>query len=134
MAGVHAIFASGTAPLVQINNGSVYASATQPANATATLTFDNNGTYYGDGLSAVTWLLRGVAADYQIRATVQSGETPSGTLNTWMTADADYSWALSETTNESAISFCTLRIEIRNATTLLVLDYGDISILAEVFA
>jgi hypothetical protein len=77
-----------------------------------------------------TWLVSGVVGNYDVRATLQSGSAPTGgTLNTWENLASSRSWNL----NMGAIGVvvCTLLIEIRNATTLAVVDSASIILESE---
>ena len=72
----------------------------------------------------------GVGNDYDIRATLSSGSTPSsGTLNTWLNLSTTRSWGNSVGSNTSR--FTTLLIELRPAGGGSVLASGNVSINAE---
>jgi len=54
---------------------------------------DGVGTASVSYTDATTWLLSGAAGDYEVRATVTSGSTPSsGTIDTWMACSTTRTW------------------------------------------
>jgi hypothetical protein len=71
------------------------------------------------------WMTSGALANFECRATLQSGTTPnSGTLNTWLPLTTARSWTQ---ISGGAIVVTVLLIEIRNASTLAVLDSAVIT-------
>lgn len=54
---------------------------------------------------------------YECRATLQSGTSPSGTLNTWLALTSNRSWSLTRTT-VGTVS-CVILVEIRLGSTVL---------------
>lgn len=75
------------------------------------------------------WLAFGVTSNYEIKATVLSGDAPTGTLGSWLALSSNRAWTLSQ----SAVgdTTCTLLIEIRNALSLAVVDTATVTIYAE---
>jgi hypothetical protein len=64
-------------------------------------------------------------SNYEVRATLSSGDTPAGTLGSWL--DVGQTWGF------SAVSFdaeCVLFVEIRNKSTLVVAGSGDVHLFA----
>jgi hypothetical protein len=51
-------------------------------------------------------------SDYEIRATLNSGDTPTGTLSTWEALTTDRQWTLQTSTPLDVVT-CNLTIEIR---------------------
>ena len=78
-----------------------------------------------------TWLLSGAASDYEVRATLSSGTLSSGTTGTWQNLGTSRSWTVVDSTFDAIISEAIIVVEIRNATTLLVLDTATITLQAE---
>jgi len=77
------------------------------------------------------WLLTGSNSDYEARATLVSGSTPStGTLDSWLGLGTDRTWTLTSTSSAQSV----LTIEIRDATTLEVLDSATITLETESLA
>jgi hypothetical protein len=72
------------------------------------------------------WLTSGSASAVEVRATLQSGSTPSGTLNTWLNLGTTRSWTLSRT--GLGQSTCVLLIELRNAASGTVLDSATVTL------
>jgi hypothetical protein len=94
--------------------------AVAPTLAVATYQISNDGTARDqDGTVLETWLAVGAASDFQVRATLSSGSTPSGTLNTWLACSTTREWSI--TSSSPATVSCSLWVEIRNASTLAVL-------------
>lgn len=50
--------------------------------------------------------------DYEIRATLDSGDTPTGTIGSWEALSSDRQWTLQTSTPLDTVT-CTLTIEIR---------------------
>lgn len=71
------------------------------------------------------WLLLGVNSDYQVRATLQSGSTPSGTLGSWVSLNTTRQWVL--TRGSPGVSSCSLLIEIRKISNSQVIDSATIA-------
>lgn len=81
------------------------------------------------------WVTSGVPTDYQVRATSISydQEPPNGTFDTWLNFDFTREWIL-----ETYAGFygdyheknATILIEIRNATTLAIVDTATIVMLS----
>jgi hypothetical protein len=68
------------------------------------------------------WLSRpSLAANYEVRATYQSGEVPSGTLGTWLSCNTDRTWTVSSTLG-------VILVEIRSASTGAVLTSATINL------
>ena len=81
------------------------------------------GTYSTRG----TWLLDGSASDYDCRLTVDLDLTPSGSATgTWLNLGTTRAWTLSDTAPIGAARTSTCTIEIRDATTLDVLDSATV--------
>jgi hypothetical protein len=69
-------------------------------------------------------------ANYEVRATLNSGDTPSGSaLNSWLSLGTTRNWALIESGAGSSSS-CSLNVEIRRASDGTVLDSATISMSA----
>ena len=72
----------------------------------------------------------GVGNDYEVRATVQSGSTPStGTVNSWLALSSNRSW--SNQTNSNELRTTQLLMEIRPAGGGSTLSSGTVTITAE---
>lgn len=78
-----------------------------------------------------TWLISGVASDCEVRATVSSGSTPTGSATgSWLALSADRSWSLTKST--SGLDSSTLLIEVRNKNSLVVLDSATVKLIVSV--
>ena len=72
-------------------------------------TVDNNiDGVYTQVNSSTDWIIPNSAASsaYQIRATLNSGDTPDGTLGSWLALSSNREWTLTSTGS------CSLNIEI----------------------
>lgn len=79
-----------------------------------------------------TWLISGAGADYDIRCTVNSGDTPSGSATaTWLNLASARAWTLTDTSVLGGAKTNNLTIEIRDATTLVVLDSAIVTMSAD---
>lgn len=125
----------GGSGLVAISDHNSIAIRAYPTAATAAYKLDNDGIAYYKGpptsYTAISseWLLSGAVGDYETRATKVSGTTPTGTLGSWVALSTDREWVLTQSAAGS--SSCVLTVEIRNATTLEVLDTATITLWAE---
>ncbi len=66
------------------------------------------------------------AFNYQVRATVITGNTPTGTINTWLTCSTDIGWGLS--LSGVGNKYTQLLIEIRDSLTQTIRDTANIEI------
>ena len=92
--------------------------AISTADASVTLTVNSNGTWAGNGDFAPsgTWQVGGTAADYEVRLTLSSGTTPSGSdMATWLSCGTTRSWSITETRNGYYTTSFTGTLEIRMA-------------------
>ena len=90
--------------------------AISPANASASLTLNADGTWDAVPGGAGTWRGGGTSAEYEARFTVTSGALSSGTAGSWLNLGTSRSWARNE--NRDGIYFesiCTGTLEIRTA-------------------
>lgn len=126
---------------VQITLNNTYSVSSinfQPFESTASIEFQSDGDIItfssSDGVSIDQgdWISPKSAApgSYEIRATLVSGDTPSGTFNTWLPLTSNRTWALTKLGNFPDILQCQLTIEIRLGST--VLDSTTVDLYAEV--
>lgn len=118
------------------------ASADEPGNGAANAGWRFNSDGKVDRLSGTGWVLGiqnwytpptdAVGGQYFIRATLVSGDTPSGSLNTWFSLSSFKTWTLGVSGGGSAS--CVLLIEIStggtDATVVTEGQYG-IDVLSE---
>lgn len=99
--------------------------------ATATYQLNNNGNVYNHGgVNLETWLDSGVNTNFDVRATLASGDAlTSGTLGTWQALSTTREWSLTAAVDLTKSS--TLTVEIRNSSTLAVLTTATINLSAE---
>lgn len=132
-----AMFASTlSGPRVSISDLSVDDVTVSPTNASATYQLTNAGvinqiTVSGGTTSPGNWIFPAAAAgaNYEVRATVNSGALTSGTTGSWTALSSTQAWVRQQTS--IGTSSCNLTIEIRHATTLVVLDTASITLNAE---
>jgi hypothetical protein len=117
---------------VAISAQSVEDVVADPANATASYTLSTTGEVVDhDGVTLETWLLSGVVADYQVRATLASGTSMSaGTVGSWLALSSSRTWSQTRTTVGTRSG--TLTIEIRDVATSTIIDSASVTITAEV--
>lgn len=115
-------FYGGAAAQIYLENENASRSTVAPTTAFAALRFLTAGTVEGVGISTTTrftWLLSGASSDYAVRATLDSGDTPAGTLGTWTTISSTREWSLTQITN--GFKSCSLTIEVRRVSDSVVL-------------
>lgn len=104
---------------VSITDQNISHTALNSGTATAGYRIDSDGGAYSIvgavGGLLETWLLGGLNSDYEVRATLVSGDTPTGTLNTWQVCSTDRSWSVTATGGGGIQSSCVLTIELRDA-------------------
>lgn len=94
--------------------------------ARITVTTGGGGTVdVGDWITPIS----AAGANYEVRATVNSGSLSSGTTGSWLALSSTRTWAREQTTVGS--SACELLIEIRNASTTVVMDSSTVTLQAE---
>jgi len=102
--------------------------------ATARYNVKSDGTIFGTSGNNTTsqlgtWLTFGTASNYEVRATVVSGTLSSGTTGSWLDLASDREWTVAQVT--VGINTAVITVEIRNASTLVVVDSATIEIEAE---
>lgn len=78
-----------------------------------------------------TWLTSGAAADFEVYCTA-TGDTPSGTLTTWVSLSGSPEWTLGTSTIGEAL-FTGLTLQVRVVATGVVVDTWTVSLEAERF-
>lgn len=133
MTGMTCMMAGGgqAALQVSITDKSAIKLVADPGTATATYSVHLDGTVKNHvPTSLEIWLLQGVNSDYEVRATLASGDTPSGTLATWLLLSTTRSWSLTQSV--AGTKTCNLTIEIRRVSDSVVLDTATATITATV--
>lgn len=135
MTGIGCMMAGGgqAALQVSINDLSVIKLVADPATATATYTINADGTVKNHVPTSLgIWLLLGANSDFEVRATFNTGDSPSGSaLATWLAASTSRSWTLTQ--SSPGETTCNLTIEIRLAAApFTVLDTATVNITATV--
>lgn len=116
-----------------VNDATYSASALSPADATISVTFNSSGQVTisqngGAPVNQYTWMNGGTAANYDIRATIVSGTVTTGTTGSWLSLSGGQSWSKTRTSNLAGTDTVVLTIEIRDASTLSVLDSGTVQL------
>lgn len=106
------------------------AAVVAPGPASATYSLTNAGLETATGVSSNTWLLAGSAADYDVFATLNSGALTSGTTGSWLNLGTTRSWNVTRS-GVVGISTANLTIQVRSATSLVVLATVTVDITAE---
>lgn len=105
-----------------------------PNTATAGYRLASDGIAYRRNVSgsyvaiASQWMTSGAVADYESRATLVSGSTPTGTFGSWQALSSARTWEIS---TSSGIVTSVFTVEIRLASSGVVLDSATISLEAE---
>ena len=108
-----------------------------PFNALASISFESDGDIITVGdLGTVDegdWINPKASApgSYEIRATLVSGDTPSGTLGSWLALTSNRTWTNNKPGGLPGVRSCQLTIEIRLGST--VLDTTTVNLYAEVY-
>lgn len=120
--------ASSGAGSVSISFQNIIKVGTGATSVTASYTLDSDGKVYKNASAELeTWLISGAAADFEARATLQNGSTPtSGTMDTWLALSSDRTWSLTAAAGVS--DGCQFLIEIRRASDGVILDSASIQL------
>jgi len=100
---------------VQLSNVSVSSIGAGSQTATYTLESDgdvmSNSTIFGP-VDEGDWVTPKTSAPgtYEARATLDSGDTPTGTLNTWQALTSNRAWSLTQATVGSQQAILTIQI------------------------
>ena len=134
------LVAMRTPPAVNMGGNKVAnRSSVGPADAFAGFRLNSNGTMQETEATTLdwaidggTWVGFGVGSDYEVRFTLNSGSSPTGSvLNTWLSLGTTRPVSISET-GIPGTTTSNLLAEIRDATTLAVLDSVTVTLVAEV--
>lgn len=122
--------------LISIFDRTIVATTVNPGDATARWGLESDGDTV-EQLNAVQsdigdWITpKTNMANYEVRATLNSGTTPSGSsLGSWLVLNNTRSWQLLRTS--IGLVQCQLFVEIRRASDGTVLDSATINLTAEV--
>jgi hypothetical protein len=127
-----------TFPVVVIADAT-YTATNTGANATATASFQNNGVLVGADAGVVPgqWINMhpvdlATAASYDIYVQHTGGSAPAGSaLNTWLNLGTTRSWSITAVyVGGPSSNSSTLAVQIRDASTLVVVDTATITIAA----
>lgn len=122
------------APRVNFVDQSVSAINTGAA-ATASYTVNSSGTdsqtVNGVTSTLSTWVTpTSAGGNYEIRATLSSGSLNSGTVGSWLPTSGNPSWGVRAALSGN-FSFANLAMEVREVSTITVLDSWAVSLEAE---
>lgn len=125
-------------PLADLQPVSQTASAQTPLDASVNVEVDSDGfvkvsTNGGAQSNLYTWLLVGVNADFQFRASGLTGDTANfsgAALNTWLAAPVD--WSLINTGDSPANKAVDFTLEVRRVSDFIVLDSTTVHLGANV--
>lgn len=138
MTGIYAAMASGGAVggsgSVTLNNGTVDQQF-GGGNASASWRIDSDGQIYtgfNGSYGAVYIWTSDAVANYEVRATVTGGSTPTGSATaTWLSCSSDRDWTVTDTTFDELVKSSNLTIEVRDAATATVRATCYINLYAE---
>ena len=123
--------------VVEISNGT-FSDLAFDSTASVFIRLNSNGTISKDDGSLgnytdTEWVSptsTGIGSSYEVRATMTSGVTPSGTFNSWIALSTNRTWTLSRSNLGTTTSSFTL--QIRDTATDTVQDSASISFNVEV--
>lgn len=120
-----------------VNDATYSASAITPDDATIDLAFNTVGNVVTTENAAVqttrySWLVTGAVGDYDILATVTAGSVEGSATGVWLNLGISRNWSVTNVSNLAGTVSATMTIEIRNATTLAVIDSGIVTLEASV--
>jgi len=121
-------------PLTLITNQSVIRTASTATQATYTLNTSGivQKSEGGTTTTLETWLLAGASSDYEVRATVSSGTTPTGSATaSWLSLSSTQAWTLQDAVVDGIPLTCVLLVEIRDVATNTVQTSASITITSE---
>lgn len=131
MTGVAGVIATARARLVSLSSQLVEDTVLDPADASVTYEVNSDGTVTPP-VTQNWWragVTPGIGSGYEVRATLQSGTTPSGTLGSWLALSSSRAWTLTRTSQGT--NTAELLVEIR-ATSGTVLASAVITLQATV--
>lgn len=129
MAGRHAMMGAKTLSPVEVDvQAATYEDIQDsPTNASASVSFNSDGSVVGDGLS-YTFRTGGSGAQIQLKFETISGSVTSGTVDTWLSGASNQSIGV-ERTGLGTKSWVG-RIIVRRASDSVELDRADITVTA----
>ena len=131
ISGGGAVGGSGSVTLINVTvdsqNGGGNASASWRIDSDGYMYEGYNGTYFATN----QWTADAVA-NYEVRATVDTGSTPTGSATaTWLACSSDRDWTVTDTTFDELVKSSNLTIEVRDAATATVRATCYIDLYAE---
>ena len=125
---------TGSGGGVSFVNRDSYKSAVTPTDVTTTWQTTAAGSDISDGETTRTWLISGVAADYELIVTVTSGTLTSGTAGSWQSMNATLTYTKTRTSNIEGFSVVALRCKVRRVSDLVEIADFVVTITADVLA
>lgn len=116
---------------VDIQGGSLTRIRAAPSTSTVSYALQSDSLEVGTagvGAFSRTYQTGGSASAYDVRATVTSGALTSGTTGAWLNLGTTRTWTCSTV---GGVESADLLIEVRDATTLVVVDSATVSLYAE---
>lgn len=119
----------GGAVMVAISDKTINKTGNGTVSVSATVNYNSSGTVTNHtGATLETWLVSGVNSDYEIRATFQSGQSPTGdAMNTWLALSTSRAWALAMAPGTADVSVFLIEIRLA-ASPFTVLDSATITL------
>lgn len=120
---------------VTLSDNTLTKTAIDPGDASVNMVFKTDGTTSTTGvqgsITPANWLNgSSLGSNYDIRVTPTSGTFTSGTTGAWLNLGTQRSWTVSQTVPDT--KSCTATVEIRNASSLVVLDTATFTLSATV--
>ena len=94
--------------------------------SSVTYSVNSNGTSSGGNWNSSA----SVGSSYEVKAVVASGQTPTGTIGSWLSLSSNRSWTLTDGTVNNVPANSTLTVSIRQAGSTTTLDTATITLQA----
>jgi hypothetical protein len=119
----------GGGPTISLSNVSATISGTSTVSATYSVRSD--GTVQTNGSFFENWISDPASAgNYEVQAVLSSGDTPSGTLGSYLALTSNRTWTLTNPISGTTKA-CVLTVTIRKTGTATVLATATITMSAE---
>jgi hypothetical protein len=131
MTGVLAVLLGTSSDRISLTNQSLYTASGGLTPTTTTYEIRTTGAAYdGTGFFLEDVVLPSIStSNYEVRATMISGTTPSGTFGSWLRLNALRQWSLTATAG--TYRTCTFTIEIRPFGGSTAIDSATIELTAD---
>lgn len=125
------------APVIAITNDLIVYRSGGVLSANAAYRLQTDGMVYaGTGATVINYLAQetwntvpATVGNYEVRVTVSSGDTPAGTIGSWLNLGSTWTWTMVASPGNYRLG--DILVEIRDAATLAVLTSATITLEAD---